>query len=407
MANPGEIEYKYRRNYIATNPDPSQGPITWRLASPEITAGEGGNFVFEGTDPITVTTDEFAGPGGATVITTSLDVSELDIPSDTDDLTEGSTNKYFPEAPVDGKQYARKDASWSEVVAPDGNVPDTTDDLTEGTTNLYFPEAPDDGNKYVRQQKTWVQLPNTDDPDGDGAVDSVNGQTGVVVLGIQDMDDYDGTTDLADGDILSWDASDEKFKPVQPSQGGGGSGAEELNDLSDVDLTVAPTAGQYLAYDAGSSTFKPATLPSSGGGTGDGSVTTVKGTSPIQSDEDATTPTISVLEATTSTDGVVNRLATGADVSSAGTGDNKAVVTADLLKATNVKVESVEGDISTINQEIININNEIDNIDGGGASLPAGSVGQVLMYSGSAWAGSLVIDCGAKDLGGSQEDYPD
>ncbi len=35
----------------------------------------------------------------------------------TDDLPEGSTNLYFQEAPINGKQYARKDAAWSEVDA--------------------------------------------------------------------------------------------------------------------------------------------------------------------------------------------------------------------------------------------------------------------------------------------------
>jgi hypothetical protein len=35
----------------------------------------------------------------------------------TDDLPEGSTNRYFPEAPIDGKQYARRDAAWTEVDA--------------------------------------------------------------------------------------------------------------------------------------------------------------------------------------------------------------------------------------------------------------------------------------------------
>tara|TARA_B100000073_G_scaffold204413_1_gene169541 strand:- start:335 stop:568 length:234 start_codon:yes stop_codon:yes gene_type:complete len=38
---------------------------------------------------------------------------------------------------------------------------------------------------------------------------------------------------------------------------------------------------------------------------------------------------------------------------------------------------------------------------------PGTAAGQVLMWDGSAWAGSLEIDCGVKSLGGSQEDYPD
>ena len=34
----------------------------------------------------------------------------------------------------------------------------TTDDLPEGITNLYFPEAPIDGNEYVRKDGTWSEV---------------------------------------------------------------------------------------------------------------------------------------------------------------------------------------------------------------------------------------------------------
>ena len=45
---------------------------------------------------------------------------------------------------------------------------------------------------------------------------------------------------------------------------------------------------------------------------------------------------------------------------------------------------------------------------GGGADLPPGSdTGEVLMWTGSVWDGSLEIDCGAKNVGVGQEDYPD
>lgn len=36
----------------------------------------------------------------------------------TDELPEGTTNKYFPEAPNDGKQYARQSEAWVEVATP-------------------------------------------------------------------------------------------------------------------------------------------------------------------------------------------------------------------------------------------------------------------------------------------------
>ncbi len=47
----------------------------------------------------------------------------------TDDLPAGSTNKYFPEAPTDGQQYARQSGAWTVVAASGGgfvpyNIPD-------------------------------------------------------------------------------------------------------------------------------------------------------------------------------------------------------------------------------------------------------------------------------------------
>ena len=47
----------------------------------------------------------------------------------------------FPEAPVDNKEYARKNAAWSEVTG--------------------FPEAPTDGKQYGRQSSTWTVINST------------------------------------------------------------------------------------------------------------------------------------------------------------------------------------------------------------------------------------------------------
>ena len=65
-------------------------------------------------------------------------------PTTTDDLAEGSTNKYFPEAPNDGKQYARQSEGWSEVTASDGG----------GGVE----EAPEDGLLYARSNGGWSSL---------------------------------------------------------------------------------------------------------------------------------------------------------------------------------------------------------------------------------------------------------
>lgn len=46
----------------------------------------------------------------------------IDVPTTTDSLPEGVANLYFPEAPTDGKQYARKDAGWTELGGGTGTV---------------------------------------------------------------------------------------------------------------------------------------------------------------------------------------------------------------------------------------------------------------------------------------------
>ena len=71
---------------------------------------------------------------------------------------------------------------------------------------------------------------------GGGSVDSVNGQTGVVSLGIQDMDDFElaGGAPVADGDIVQWVAAESKFKPAQlPERGAVTSWSVTANGTSD------------------------------------------------------------------------------------------------------------------------------------------------------------------------------
>lgn len=58
------------------------------------------------------------------------------------------------------------------VIAENGDY--NTDQVTEGVTNKYFQEAPIDGKEYARKDANWVEV--------QGGVISVNGETGVVVL---------------------------------------------------------------------------------------------------------------------------------------------------------------------------------------------------------------------------------
>lgn len=75
--------------------------------------------------------------------------AEVLTPADTDSLSEGSTNKYFPEAPNDGKQYARRSEGWAEVVAGGGGGGDGIE------------EAPVDNTLYARKDGEWASLEDT------------------------------------------------------------------------------------------------------------------------------------------------------------------------------------------------------------------------------------------------------
>ena len=83
MPNVGDIEYKYGRVYIYTQPDPALGPGTWRPSNPDAIAGPSGgggggtNYDFDGQPPINV--DMSPGIGAnPTVVTTSMDLKQLD-----------------------------------------------------------------------------------------------------------------------------------------------------------------------------------------------------------------------------------------------------------------------------------------------------------------------------------------
>ena len=82
MPSVGDIEHKYRRNYILVNPEPATGPPTWRLASPQEIGMPGGGgsgtgvaYDFDGVPPIVVSTKPGA---GRTVVETSMDIQSLD-----------------------------------------------------------------------------------------------------------------------------------------------------------------------------------------------------------------------------------------------------------------------------------------------------------------------------------------
>ena len=79
-----------------------------------------------------------------------------------------------------------------------------------------------------------------------------------------------------------------------------------------------------------------------GGSSTGGLIETITTTKPLDSDNDPTNPVLSIDQATTADPGAVARLATNDDVKHTdSTGNSTAVVTADLLKATNDIVEGL------------------------------------------------------------------
>ena len=138
-------------------------------------------------DPIVIQVDLFGtssgGGGGAVdsvfgrtgnVIANSGDYT-------TDQITE-ATNLYYTEARVSAN---------SDVVA--------------NTAKVSFPEAPNDGNQYARQNEGWTQVT------GGSTVDSVNGQTGVVVLDTDDISEGTNkyySSSLFDSDLASKTTTD-------------------------------------------------------------------------------------------------------------------------------------------------------------------------------------------------------
>ena len=111
---------------------------------------------------------------------------------------------------------------------------------------------------------------------------------------------------------------------------------------------TSATKGDRVIFDGDNNNWILITSGSSNAGT----VTDITASLPLKSDGDPVTPVLSIREARTTTvanaagdgegtDGAVHRLAEAADVSKDGTGDARAVVTADLLKDTNTILEGL------------------------------------------------------------------
>ncbi len=99
----------------------------------------------------------------------------------TTNIAEG-TNLYFTDARVEANSAVALNTAKVGITTSQANA------IVANTSKVSFPEAPNDGQQYARQSQAWAVV------SGGGAVDSVNGQTGVVVLDTDNISE--GTTNL-------------------------------------------------------------------------------------------------------------------------------------------------------------------------------------------------------------------
>ena len=193
-------------------------------------------------------------------------------------------------------------------------------------TDLFVVQSQDDGQLYK------LRL--------DALITEVEGQAGVNFRGSVDLNNAPG---------------DQTPDPiVLPAQNGDLYMVDPDAALINVgwvmqDGETSATKGDRIIYDGDNNNW----ILVSSGSSNAGTVTGITASLPLESDGDAVTPVISIVEARTTTaatiandgkgtDGAVHRLAEAADVvHTTGTSDPRAVVTADLLKTTNDIVQGI------------------------------------------------------------------
>jgi hypothetical protein len=106
--------------------------------------------------------------------------------------TESPNSVGLEEAPEDGKQYARRNASWSEIVIPDVDLTGYATETYVGDSIAAIPAAPVDSvngktGVVVLSAADVGALPDSYDPGINYPVTSVNTKTGAVVLSASDV----------------------------------------------------------------------------------------------------------------------------------------------------------------------------------------------------------------------------
>ena len=151
---------------------------------------------------------------GGTGITANANDIAIDFTGfDTDNITEGTTNLYYTDARADARVNLQTGANLDLSNK-------STSDLSEGT-NLYYTDARVSANSSVSANTAKNSYPTADANKLSGieagaevnTVDSVNGATGAVSLDTADLTDVSATAPT-NGQVLQYNSTSSNYEPV-------------------------------------------------------------------------------------------------------------------------------------------------------------------------------------------------
>ena len=191
-----------------------------------------------------VTGDVTLNVAGGTGITANANDIAIDFTDfDTDNITEGTTNLYYTDARADARVNLQTGANLDLSSK-------STSDLSEGT-NLYYTDARVSANSSVAANST--KLSGIEAGAEVNTVDSVNGATGAVSLDTADLTDVSSTAP-SNGQVLQYNSTSSNYEPVTLSStapvdsvnGQTGAVVLDADDISDAATTNKFTTAANL-----------------------------------------------------------------------------------------------------------------------------------------------------------------
>jgi hypothetical protein len=170
---------------------------------------------------------------GGTGITANANDIAIDFTDfDTDDITEGTSNLYYTDARVSANSAVTANTAKNSYPTADANKlsgieagaevnPTNTDGLSEGSSNLYYTEARVSANTNVVANTAKISFDSASSTKLSGieagaevnTVDSVNGATGAVSLDTADLTDVSATAP-SNGQVLQYNSTSSNYEPV-------------------------------------------------------------------------------------------------------------------------------------------------------------------------------------------------